>query len=114
MKVKVKLKELKRLRISKYDWDLRNRGYLIRDCYDNGYDVNKGYVKITSDNYIIDGNHRVKILKTISGGNFEIEVIKTFYNHKVYTSVVVFFSCLLLPFILMVKLLKKNKHKISG
>ena len=45
MKVKTKLKDLKQLSISKYDWNLKNRGELIRDVYDNGYNVNKGYVK---------------------------------------------------------------------
>ena len=106
MKVKTKLKDLKQLSISKYDWNLKNRGELIRDVYDNGYNVNKGYVKITNDFYIIDGNHRCVILSKINGDDFEIEVIKVFFNHKVYTRVVVFLSYLFLPIILLIKLFK--------
>jgi hypothetical protein len=107
MKVNVKLKELKKLEISRYDWTLRNRNELIREFYDNGYDVNKGCIKITSDYYIIDGLHRHRILSEINGNDFEITVNKVFYNHKVYTNVVVFLSYLFLPIIVLKNLLKE-------
>ena len=46
------------------------------------------------------------ILSKINGDDFEIEVIKVFFNHKVYTRVVVFLSYLFLPIILLIKLFK--------
>jgi hypothetical protein len=114
MRVNVKLKELNQLSISEYDWTVKNRRDLIRDIYDNGYNVNKGCVRITNDFYIIDGNHRHKILTEINGGDFEIEVIKLFFNHKIYTGVVVFLSFLFLPIIILIELLKINKLKNVG
>jgi hypothetical protein len=56
----------------KYDW----KG-LEESILKYGYTPSKfGYVSISSDNYCINGHHRIVLLKELYGDTFEIEVIR--------------------------------------
>lgn len=62
------------------------------------YDVKKGYIKISSDNKLLDGNHRYLILLNHYGGEHEI-IVKQIGLKRIYLNLIMF---ILLPITLAI------------
>jgi hypothetical protein len=78
--MRIELKKLKELKISPlnsgikfgddYDWD-----FLINKIKSEGFNPEKyGYITISSNNVILNGHHRFKILKKLYDDDYEIKV----------------------------------------
>lgn len=94
----VKLNDLKPLEQNqRYFWFKENKKSLYESLLNNGYNVKKGRIKITYDNYIIDGHHRHFLLNKMYGGDFNVDVIRLPFNRKIYVSVLFGVSILILP-----------------
>ena len=98
--VKIKIKEIKNtLHINRYEkfdmgkllekniqspWkDTQSWGELMKDIKTNGIKVNPIVIKSEYGYEIYDGNHRIKILKYLYGGEHET-MVDVYLNHKKY------------------------------
>jgi len=88
-------KEIVELRI----WDLKSTQYinetkknkLKNKIKEEGFDYDKGYIFVSKNNVIIDGNHRYHALRELKGVTFKIKVKKTVLTKRVYIIKITFF-----------------------
>ena len=99
MIVSVKLSDLKPMFGDKsHNLESQDFNDLYKDVYRNGYDYQKVVIRITSDYYVIDGNHRVLILTDILGNNNEILVDKWNVSRQTYITLLRGVCIVLSPF----------------
>ena len=105
----VKLNELKTINTSqKYYWENTDKINLIQSFKENGFDDKKSVIKVTKDNYIIDGHHRCKILMDMFGPEHKILIRRYFYNRKFYVFVLSIILIIFSPIIIMNYILKNG------
>lgn len=105
----VKLKDLKTINKNQlYYWGEPKKIKLIEDIKESGFDSKKSVIKVTKDNYIIDGHHRCKILTDMFGGEHKVIVKRYFYSRKLYVFVVSIILIILSPIIIMNYILKNG------
>jgi hypothetical protein len=104
----VKLNELKTLqKLQKYSWFKKDKELLYNSVVSNGYDIKKGKIKITYDNYIIDGHHRYYLLSKIHDGDYKVDVVKLPFNRSMYVGVLFLISIIFLPVLFVYYILLK-------
>lgn len=109
----VKLNELKPLQNNQqYSWFKENKKSLYDSLVSEGYDTKKGRIKVTYDNYIVDGHHRHFLLNKIHGNDFNVDVIKLPFNRKMYVSVLYGISIMILPILFIYYILWKIYYGI--
>jgi len=74
------------------------------------YDINIGEITISKDYKIIDGNHRVYILRKEYGEDHEILVRQISLNRSSYYVTLVLFSPILIPIGFLVWILTKKEN----
>jgi len=77
----------------------------------NSYDIKKGIIKISSDNKVIDGNHRYMILFNHYGGEHEISVLRLPINRAISTFLVIGIGLIILPLIIVLDVINKKNKK---
>ena len=95
---------------------LNDRGMVLYDSIKkNGY-VPKQHIKVSKNNLILDGHHRVAICGMLYGPSFEIEVERTKYGAiSLYALLVasilyiIIFTILKIPFSILKKIIKQFK-----
>lgn len=92
--VKVKLGDIKSAK--KSDFKMTDKVELMSSLT-NGFDYSKSVIVVTSDNYIVDGFHRHKIMCDIYGLNYEIYVKRILLNRFFYIKIILFFLMIISP-----------------
>lgn len=88
-------------------WD-KSHVDMTDDVVEN-YDINKGVITVSSDNKVLDGNHRYEILANRYGCDHEIQIDRKPYKRYVYA---IRFWVLFLftwPFLIIYTLIKGKK-----
>jgi len=91
---KVKLKDIKQTNCVSYEKD---RKKLSETFIKEGYDIEKGIIRISIDNKIINGNHRYCLLLQEYGGEHIIVVDKIFLTYGIVTIIKIIVLILLSP-----------------
>lgn len=104
----VKLKELKPLtKNPHYSWYEPRKRLLYDSLVENGYVKKKGVIKVTYDNYIIDGHHRHYILSKFYGDEYVIEILRIPINRKIYVGFLYLLTIIFIPFLLIYYIITK-------
>lgn len=86
-KIKAKLKDIIPANFDNLKWGKKQMTKL--ESVSGGYDTDKGYIRIFKDNYVLDGNHRYKLLLEKFGGDYEITVKQLPFTRKFHSRMVV-------------------------
>lgn len=70
---------------------------LLKETIINNYDYNKRPIIISSDNRLVDGNHRYDILLNHYGVEHEIFVRQVFFTKNLYNLFIIIFLPVILP-----------------
>jgi hypothetical protein len=92
--VKLKLSEIKSEKKSEFRVNEKPE---LFNSLTYGFDYDKSIIVVTSDNYIVDGFHRHKIMCDIYGLDYEIYVKKIILNRFFYIKIVLFFMMIISP-----------------
>jgi len=92
--VKLKLSEIKSEKKSEFRVNEKPE---LFNSLTYGFDYDKSIIVVTSDNYIVDGFHRHKIMCDIYGLDYEIYVKKIILNRFFYIKMVLFFMMIISP-----------------
>jgi hypothetical protein len=106
---RVNLKDLKYTQ-RKLRWSLEQEVYK-EDIIKNGYNPRISIIKISNDNRIIDGHHRVYSL--VERGDKTAIVVKIKWNFWITIVSSILFFVITSPVWLPVKIFKKNKNGIK-
>ena len=114
--VERKIKDLKPLfKVKSFRFKGKPEMYekIYNDIKKNGFDYNVSKISISIDNHIIDGHHRVAILKKIYGDDYTIKVRRIPIYKFVYLSFMNLVVFLLSPILILLFLIHKIKISIK-
>jgi len=98
--IKLKISDLKQLKFSNLLWT-EDRMNVRDEILNTGFDYKKGFITVTKDNYITDGNHRFHTLKEMHGENYYLYVERISLTKKQFMFFVVTFGIIFFPFVLI-------------
>jgi hypothetical protein len=102
--IKLKISDLKQFKYNKLIWT-KDRLDVRDEILNTGFDYKKGFINITKDNYITDGNHRFQTLKEMYGENYQVYVERISLTKKQFMFFILTFGIIFFPFVL-IKFLK--------
>ena len=109
--VEKKIKDLKPLyNVYSFRFEENPKEYekIYNDIKKNGFDYKVSKISVLIDNHIINGHHRVEILKKIYGDEYEIKVRRIPVNRFVYLSFMNLVVFLFLPILILLFFINRS------
>lgn len=104
----VKLKDLKARQERKLEWS-KKQLKMVESVIES-YDTNKGIIKVSKYNEVLDGNHRYWILKNHYGEDHEILVRQRRFSRRFYILISLLLFIPISPVLIIITLYNKFKE----